>query len=158
MNDTAPARQGLDLAPWESVLTAARGATDARTPSTVLTATATNFARFRRSARAALRLHEARACPPTRSRKAARTTRAARCYPRVHDKDNKTRPVPLYTHVADALERGRELRDEIPELVDDPSLFPGLAAASATAHPGRRRSAIHHRGDQDRTTDHARGR
>ena len=45
-------------------------------------------------------------------------------YPRVHDKDNKIRSVPLYTDVADALERGRELRDEIPELVDDPSLFP----------------------------------
>ena len=47
-------------------------------------------------------------------------------YLRVHDKDNKIRSVPLYTDVADALERGRELRDEIPELVDDPLPFPRL--------------------------------
>ena len=91
----------------------------------MLTATATrNLALIQTLGGAALCFHEARTCPPTRSRKAARTTRAARCYPRVHDKDNKIRSVPLYTDVADALERG--LRDEIPELVDDPSLFPRL--------------------------------
>jgi hypothetical protein len=35
--------------------------------------------------------------------------------------------VPLYTDVVGALERWRELRDEIPELADNPLLFPRLA-------------------------------
>ena len=34
--------------------------------------------------------------------------------------------MPLYTDVVDALERWRELRDEIPERGDNPFLFPRL--------------------------------
>ena len=47
-------------------------------------------------------------------------------YLRVHGKGNKIRAVPLYSDVVDALERWRELRDEIPELAHDPHLFPRL--------------------------------
>jgi integrase/recombinase XerD len=63
----------------------------------------------------------------------------------VHGKGNKVRAVPLYSDVVDSLERWREQRDRIPELADDPWLFPQL---------GRRRrdGSFHDAGGQLSTT------
>ena len=47
-------------------------------------------------------------------------------YLRVQGKGRKVRAVPLFTDVVDALELWREQRDRIPELADDPWLFPRL--------------------------------
>jgi integrase len=52
-------------------------------------------------------------------------------YLRVRGKGNKLRSVPLYSDVADALERWRELRDEIAELAGDPHLSRAWADADA---------------------------
>jgi hypothetical protein len=58
--------------------------------------------------------------------------------------------VPFYTDVVDALERWRELRDEIPQLADNPFLFPRLGRRRRDGLiPRRRRTAVDHRGDED---------
>ena len=65
--------------------------------------------------------------------------------------------MPLSTDIVDALERWRELRDEIPELADNPFLFARLGRRRREGLILRRgRTAVRHRGDEDRPTDHAR--
>jgi hypothetical protein len=81
VNDTAPARQGLDRAPWECMLTATR-ARLTRAPRGARCSphtAARNLALIQKLAGAAPRFTKRAPCPPTRSRKPARTTRAARC-------------------------------------------------------------------------------
>jgi integrase/recombinase XerC len=75
---------------------------------------------------AGLRSHEARALPVDPFDTGRSDNHGGSVYLRVHGKGNKVRPVPLYSDVSDALERWRELRDEIPELAGDAYLFPQL--------------------------------
>jgi hypothetical protein len=71
--------------------------------------------------------------------------------------EDTPRSVPLSTAVVDAPQRWRELRDEIPEPAQNPFLFLRLGRRQRDGViPGRGRTAVEHRGDEDRPTDHAR--
>ena len=127
VNDTAPARQGLDRPSWERVLTVARArlTTSARMRCSAHTA-ARDLALIQVLGGAGLRSHEARALPVDPFDQGRSDNHGGSVYLRVHGKGNKLRSVPLYSDVADALERWRELREDIVELAGDPHLFPRL--------------------------------
>ena len=127
VNDSAPARRGLDRASWERVLTVAR----ARLTSSARVrcsphAAARDLALIQVLGGAGLRSREARALPVDPFDHGRADNHGGSVYLRVRGKGNKLRSVPLYSDVAGALERWRELREEIPELAGDPRLFPRL--------------------------------
>jgi integrase/recombinase XerD len=127
VTDHAPARQGLDRATWERVLTVARArlAPGARQRCSRHTA-ARDLALIQTLGGAGLRSQEARTLPVEPFDQGRSDNRGGMVYLRVQGKGRKVRAVPLYSDVVDALERWRELREEIPEVADDPWLFPRL--------------------------------
>ena len=127
VTDIAPARRGLDRASWERVLTVARArlAGSARARCSPHTA-ARDLALIQVLGGAGLRSQEARSLPVDPFDRGRSDNRGGSVYLKVRGKGNKLRAVPLYSDVADALERWRELREQIPELAGDPHLFPRL--------------------------------
>ena len=126
MTPPRPAR-GLDRPSWEQVLTVAcaRLTASARARCSPQTA-ARDLALIQVLGGAGLRSHEARALPADPFDQGRSDNHGGSVYLRVRGKGNKLRSVPLYSDVADALERWREGRDAIVELADDPHLFPRL--------------------------------
>ena len=127
VSDQAPARQGLDRETWERVLTVGRArlAPGARQRCSRHTA-ARDLALIQTLGGAGLRSQEARTLPTEPFDQGRSDNRGGAVYLCVHGKGRKVRAVPLYSDVVDALDRWRELRDEIPELAGDPWLFPRL--------------------------------
>jgi site-specific recombinase XerD len=127
VTDTAPARRGLDRPSWEGVLTVARArlTASARRRCSPHTA-ARDLALIQVLGGTGLRSHEARALSADPFDQGRTDNHGGSAYLRVRGKGNKLRSVPLYSDVADALERWRELREEIVELAEDPYLFPRL--------------------------------
>jgi integrase/recombinase XerC len=127
VDDTAPARRGLERDSWERVLTVARArlSTSARMRCSAHTA-ARDLALVQVLGGAGLRSHEARALPVEPFDQGRSDNYGGSVYLRVRGKGNKLRSVPLYSDVADALECWRALREEIVELASGPHLFPRL--------------------------------
>lgn len=120
-------RQGLDRRSWEQVLTIARarlaGSTRGRGSRV---AAVRDLALIQTLGGAGLRSREARVLPVNPFAQGRADNQGGSVYLRVLGKGRKVRPVPLYSDVADALEAWREQRDQIPELTEDPRLFPRL--------------------------------
>jgi site-specific recombinase XerD len=127
VNDQAPAQHGLDRETWERVLTVARArlARGARQRCS-RHAAARDLALIQTLGGAGLRSQEARTLPTEPFDQRRSDNRGGVVYLRVHGKGRKLRAVPLYSDVVDALDRWRELREEIPELAGDSWLFPRL--------------------------------
>jgi site-specific recombinase XerD len=127
VTDMSPARRGLDRPSWERVLTFARArlAGSARARCSPHTA-ARDLALIQVLGGAGLRSQEARSLPLDPFDQGRSDNHGGSVYLKVRGKGNKLRAVPLYSDVADALERWREQREQIPELAGDPHLFPRL--------------------------------
>jgi site-specific recombinase XerD len=127
VTDTAPARQGLDSATWERVLTVARARLtgSARQRCSPHTA-ARDLALIQVLGGAGLRSHEARGLPADPFDQGRSDNQGGAVYLRVHGKGRKLRSVPLYADVVDGLARWRELREQTPELAGEPHLFAQL--------------------------------
>jgi site-specific recombinase XerD len=127
VNDTAPARQGLDRATWERVLALSRARLTKSARSRCSAAAATrDLALIHVLGGAGLRSGETRSLPLDPFDQGRSDNHGGALYLRVHGKGHKVRSVPLYSDIATALESWRKTRDEIPELVGDPWLFPQL--------------------------------
>jgi site-specific recombinase XerD len=127
VSDHALARQGLDRETWRRVLTLARARlTPAAHQRCSLQVAARDLALIQTLGGAGIRSQEARTLPTDPFDQGRSDNRGGAVYLRVHGKGRKVRAVPLYSDVLDALELWREQRDGIPELADDPWLFPRL--------------------------------
>jgi integrase/recombinase XerD len=127
VSDHALARQGLDRDTWRRVLTVARARlTPVARQRCSRQVAARDLALIQTLGGAGLRSQEARTLPTDPFDQGRSDNRGGGVYLRVRGKGRKVRAVPLYTDVVDALELWREQRDEIPELAEDPWLFPRL--------------------------------
>ena len=127
VSDHALARQGLDRETWKRVLTVARARlTPASHQRCSRQVAARDLALIQTLGGAGLRSQEARTLPTDPFDQGRSDNRGGGVYLRVHGKGRKIRAVPLYTDVVDALDLWREQRDGIPELAEDPWLFPRL--------------------------------
>ena len=132
--DTAPARQGLDQVTWDRVLAHAR----ARSTPTARArgsreAAVRDLALLQVLGGAGLRSGEARRLPVSPFDQGRADNQGGSVYLRVHGKGRKLRSVPLWGDVVDALEHWQRIREEIPQLADDPSLFPQLGRRRANS-------------------------
>ena len=124
VTDSAPTRQGLDRETWQGVLTVARARLiDTARARGSQPAAIRDLALIQVLGGAGLRSGEARVLAVDPFDQGRSDNQGGSVYLRVHGKGNKLRSVPLYSDVADALERWRETREQIPELVGDDRLF-----------------------------------
>jgi integrase len=129
-------RPDLDRERWKRVLAVARARlTPTAQERCSRQVAARDLALIQTLGCAGLRSQEARTLPTDPFDQGRSDNRGGGVYLRVQGKGRKVRAVPLFTDVVDALELRREQRDRIPELADDPSLFPRLV-------PQRRRPAV----------------
>jgi integrase/recombinase XerD len=127
VSDHALARHGLDRESWKRVLTVARARlTPTAQERCSRQVAARDLALIQTLGGAGLRSQEARTLPTDPFDQGRSDNRGGGVYLRVQGKGRKVRAVPLFTDVVDALELWREQRDRIPELADDPWLFPRL--------------------------------
>ncbi len=120
-------REGLDRRTWERVLTVARArlASSSRGRASA-PAAVRDLALIQTLGGAGLRSHEVRVLPADPFDPGRSDNQGGSVYLRVLAKARKVRPVPLYREVADSLAAWRAQRDHIPELTQDPLLFPRL--------------------------------
>ncbi|MGZ6565086.1 MAG: tyrosine-type recombinase/integrase [Solirubrobacteraceae bacterium] len=120
-------REGLDRKTWERVLTVARARLAGSTRGRGSRAAAVrDLAVIQALGGAGLRSHEVRSLAADPFERGRSDNQGGSVYLRVHGKGRKVRMVPLYRDVADALDAWRDQRDELPELAEDPLLFPQL--------------------------------
>ena len=120
-------RAGLDRRMWERVLTVARarltGSASGRgSPAAAIR----DLAVIQALGGAGLRSHEVRTLAADPFERGRSDNQGGSVYLRVQGKGRKFRMVPLYRDVAGALDAWREQRDKLPELAEDPLLFPQL--------------------------------
>ena len=125
--DTAPTRQGLEQVTWDRVLAHARArSTPTARARGSYEAAVRDLALIQVLGGAGLRSGEARRLPANPFDPGRADNQGGSVFLRVHGKGNKLRTVPLWADVVDALEHWQRVREDIPELADDPSLFPQL--------------------------------
>ena len=120
-------REGLDRKTWERVLTVARARlTGSASGRGSRAAAIRDLAVIQALGGAGLRSHEVRTLAADPFERGRSDNQGGSVYLRVQGKGRKFRMVPLYRDVAGALDAWREQRDELPELAEDPLLFPQL--------------------------------